>query len=505
MWGDCDCRCNCCPDDPIVELTSWIGQRLDIPTDLTTYRNYGLTRLPKTGTIWALCLKSTGNIPSGTSVTITQGGPGHTVTAPYTFGVATTVSSPAGKPKCFRPIQLGLIIDGEMQHARGSLTARTITLAGRSAQGQTAAGCPTNLDLVMSGSGSIHDLEFCLVSICVCCADSHLAANAWWSNFEGTLNYTPSSHDELHTDYQRCVGGTLVSRRAPCEPRIHVVSRGIRQQISGTEYPAVNIEGLRTIYGANNVSFSVGTLATQDLSRIELIWLGSANTGQSPCGATTGLEIYQDWLDTGNKMLVLDWGTWQDDILSGLGLTTTVEPLAVPDPAMITIPSVNYLIDPATAYCSGRNAPFYGYTADPHYQSPGTYPDPVRVVPQPHVLTGAGGSGTLIDFDFVIGYPAPGFYTFLTYIPVVTPGPSSIILGRAQGHVEMSASIGPINYPAIVLEPWPGNPTSFVLIAPVSTIVPAVGGVHVEWHHLGLSWNGSSAFLENLYTKLGQF
>lgn len=505
---NCNCHCECCPDGPIV-LDTWIGSRAGIPTDLTTFPAWNLNHKDRAGLLWAISCTGTGGMASGTPFCVEQNFEFFSClpTTPMDFGIAKTPAC-SGSPLAIdlMPLAMGTLFEGKIRERNDHQARRILQLRARlgsgacvdfgfpnnhgaviaSSQVNTVDDCPWELDVVDVGN-----LKYSLVVLCVCCTES--LSGTWWGWRENPLTFNPTTHDSLHRDARCCVEGVSELRPAACAPDIVLFDGGIRDS-NTFDSPNLDVDGLRALYGSAASFWGTWPVAAPapgndpyDLTRTKMIWLGAftglqctfpftANTAQQsfPSGS---LDVFKDWLALGEKLLVLDWGRFNDGFLAELGIDCQVEEASNPT----TIPSLNW-----------RKSPY----ALPVFC--GTTP---TIAPQPHILT-TGITDSLVAF---LTAGSGALTESLTYVPVVTPSVNGIVLGRCQGDLQLDSDCESVDYPAIVLEPYPANPTSHVLIAPVTSFYVAPGTNLDPWLHYadGFSRMGNSDFLRNLQTFSG--
>ena len=531
---DCNCHCRCCPEP--LELDRWVGARALSP-DLTSYPGWYAQNPANGGLLWAVCCVGTGDLTSGTPFCLRQGDQivQCTLIAPQTFGVCKAADlSCVPNQACLMPLAMGQVVDGHMDVTETNVFRREVKLGmpGTAPNGPDPCGdtqstvlqlgyaaalgnsCP--MSITTAGGGNVlfgitqANLEYVLMIVCQCCeADSE-----WWGFNEkagaSIPGYQPSSGDLLRSGASRCVGGLMTPQRGPCDSNVGIFDAGPASQCDA-DIPNCDVQRLLGLYssagakpaywGAWTGSFpgvTVGTaFGAYDLGQLDLIWLGSARgtTGPYPfCRSFTAgtLDPLRDWLDTGSKLLVLDAGNWPEAILSELGSGVTHEPIGTS-----TVPTYPSLCahwlpgqqnPPAVGTCDRFN--LNGFIATQSWQSPCVRP---WVEPQPHALT-TGITASLCAIGISNG-------TILTSIPIVTPTPGCEIVGRVKG--ELWPACDAMDYPAIVLIPYSNNPTSHILFCPTATIYVAGlcdGDVTAAKQFSGLSRNGSSLFLQNLWT-----
>lgn len=508
---NCDCKCGCqCPAQPVV-LDTWIGSRSAIETDLTKFaawHSHGLNQIRDAAILWAICCTGTGEMAEGTAFCPEQnyGLLGCSAVAPVSFGIgSSTGCSGSPVPIQLIPLAVGTVYQGKIRERNDYSGQLKRYLQLRQPTGGfcfqngaviahaqvTSTSCPWVINLVDSGN-----LEYSLVAICVCCEQS--IGETWWNWRELTHTYKPTTHDSLHRDARCCVEDVSALRPAACAPDIVLFDGGIRDN-AVIDNPNLDIDGLRAIYGTAASFWGAWPIVAPspgndqyDLSRANMIWLGAfsglqvlTNTDPTYTAQHTfnsgDLDVFKDWLALGNKLLVLDWGRCNDGLLAALGIDCHVEEASNPT----TIPSLNWDQDAVSfpIFCGAIPA----------------------IVPQAHLLT-TGISDSLIAFRT---RTFSGVTISLTFVPVVTPSADAVILGRCQGDLSLDASGGnctAVDYPAVVLEPYPENPSSHVLIAPVTSFYSGIGlnGATWDFYADGLSRLGNAQFLLNLQTYLGQ-
>ncbi len=233
------------------------------------------------------------------------------------------------------------------------------------------AACPSTYELLCTdpSTGSIfaEQLEYALVVICVKECDDPL--DDWWHNYEqltdpfedNTVTFDLRMNDALHLDQEYCHDGEIVSAESRCKPHVgvtSVVSPFGEAPFAGGN-PLIAVANLKSIYGVPRCHFTSRLLFEHDtgasslsvdlatpwvvFDRIEVLWL-SGHGGNSdpldtpPLTLTTNgwsspigfLDKLTDWLDQGERVLVIDGHYLPVDFYAQLGLTTTIGGQQIP-------------------------------------------------------------------------------------------------------------------------------------------------------------------------------
>lgn len=221
------------------------------------------------------------------------------------------------------------------------------------------------------------------------------------------------------------------------------------------------------------------------------------------------LEPLKRWLNQGGRVLVIDGGVFPEKFLSTLGLQSTVELFADYGPYQIVPVGT---ITPNTLNGSLLSQPIWGaelpdWTSSQyhdvsfealHCDPVGTHPFILTVDPSVapsvtlaldyllvpdytfegsniagHPIGHPGATRGLINISQKYSYdtnvfdganiPTGGLRSYTTAIPLVTPGPDAIILGRVRGELPIAPWFNTstntyvtttVDYPAIVVEHW---------------------------------------------------
>ena len=541
--NDCNCHCVCpCPEEAIV-LESWTELSHSINLDLTTYGNFP-SRPNGTAWIWYISLSGSGDIADGTKYCLRQGG--DTFTGGYTINfIAPQVIETRPAHPAFWPIPLALgrvELDGTIVRSSGYGGRRHVWIH---ADGGGFIPCPGgaivgDIGVSIDGGGfgsapvdvatsievvSDYPFEISLCVKCICCDDPN--GDQWWTEYEqtdlqdnGSASYSPRMFDDLRKD--RVVAS--VNRRAACPPA-SVVALGNGELFDNAapyiHVPSVNHSRLRTIYGGDFSYWGpwcveadpiVADFSGYDLSRVKVLWMGSLNTtianeflrmddvnGYAVDSAS--LDPLREWLNLGNRVLVLEGGFFPYAFLAALGLATDIEPIG----AIATTPSLN--------------AEFAGFW--PNYvehDSSGCEACPddgfgrTRIDSTSHPFSNGIASSLMAIRRLVAGSTGVGFCHIdqvRTLAPVVIPGGDAVTIGDARGRIktatgatcDLSEWNSDLNYPAIVCEPWSGNTTSRIVISnPFDIVYSTAAGGTYEYGY-GLSHVGDETLIRNFRDK----
>lgn len=267
------------------------------------------------------------------------------------------------------------------------------------------------------------------------------------------------------------------------------------------------------ISGRNGSNQLLTRFGEYDLSRASVLFLGGLNasfdnynanqfsweTSDFAAGQLDGLIA---WLDQGNKLLVLDGGHFPESLLTALGLATVVHPEGEPIGTDTLISDTS--IGPATP-------PDFEHA---HVSTGGfTHPFIEGVVDifRPSHEGSLGGTSGAMDGRI-----------YTSSIRCLTPGGGAIVIGQLIGEFVAGVTgipytIEPYNYPAVSVEPWPGAPTSRIVISYVNDAIagcdlgnrtsPPVGIADCPAAIMGqgLSHRADATFLRNLWDKRNEF
>lgn len=545
----CDCHCVCpCPEDAIV-LESWTEQTHTINLDLNSYANFP-SRPSGTAWIWYIALSGTGDIADGTKYCLRQGG--DTFTGGYTINIIapqaieTRPAHPAFWPI---PVAVGRVeLDGTIIRSSGYGGRRHVWVH---ADGGGFIPCPGgaivgDLGIAIDGVGgfgtvpidvatsieviSDFPFEFSLCVKCICCDDPD--GEQWWSEYEqtdlgdnGPASYRPRMSDDLRQD--RFVAS--VSRRAACPPAsVVALGNGELQDnaVPVIHVPSTNHARLRSIYGGDfsywgpwcsHTSPFVADFSGYDLERVKVLWLGSSNTFitiddwnvyrdryASGTFNSASLDPLRDWLDLGDRVLVIEGGWFPLSFLSALGLATTFEPLLV---VPTTTPSLNVVYGGYQPLWVDLDSPGCSGCVDDGFGQP-------RIESTNHPFSEGLGTNLVEIVPLNLGSTSVGFChtnQALTLVLVLAPGGGAVTVGTARGRMwnplvapsncDLTAINQDLNYPAIVAEPWSGNATSRIVISDVCNLrySTAAGGFY-EYGY-GLSHMALSSLIVNFRDK----
>lgn len=524
----CDCHCECF-EGPFI-LDSWIGSRSNIPLDLTQYDNWPQVQTDANRQLlWAIRIAGTGDLADGTTLCVYD----------VNGAIRSAIAPDLGNLQSLMPMLAGTVVANRIRNNfvitkhRFALSTAGGCFAGWNYDGQFAvatfgddsATCPTSINVATS-----MPIRFNLELWCFTCNMTpaefpnlwdRIQTNNELSNYPNnnvTFLDISSPHSAVHLDDFCCDESDVDSPNSNCEPDVVAMTceRLVGTVVNGYRSHILDIDRLQNFYGnvfsfwrsnwyntADELSIwlygdGLGNLTTgfhrYRLDRAKVLWLGSMRTVNDPDPfpsyahtfpfASGSLDQLKEWLDSGDKLLVADGGVWPEQFFGTLGLDCSIETIGGPT---FTRPSLNW-----------DQHPFYdGPPTDSFFPKQSLpVPSQVRIEAQSHPLTdGVTGSLAVINYTITGGYR---YYT--TVAPVVTPSTDGIVIGRVRGHIEDVD----VDYPAMVLEPWPGNPTSHVLVHSIGS--PAASPYpHPIQYNVGLSWIGSQKFIQNLWDKLDDF
>lgn len=514
-------NCGCCDCFDDVILDTWIGSRT-LNLDLTTYPGWTqqLENDPR-ALIWAVVVKSTGDVPDGTFLRMQQGEdrgreganyrPSYSLgslVAPVDFERVRNESEWDGTGFKWLPLQIGTIHNGFIQRAWGdhlqwvdgadpafaetfgghrrSLRATSYetenydvtippTNGGEARFFVRDLQCPMEFELQCRSVGNpfntlVEQLEYALVVICVTECDDPL--DDWWHSFEqftdpfgnDITTFDARMNDALHIDQEYCRDGVMVAVEAHCQPHVMLTSFVDRtsqfNMVNGVLMfgdPLIRVARLKTIYGVPRCHF----LTPLQYTKNDLL-------------QTQAIEFQSDWADL-TRVEVLWLSGFGENSDSVLGPPNTANNFAI---------TLGFLSE-LTAWLNQGNRvlvidghylpftllPYLGLTTTVGVERTATY---VNAVPHPFTtgVTGSLLSGTNI-------------------VRQLTLGAGGTMIGEGVA--------GATTFPAIVCESWPGNTTSRVIIYMSATDLPS--SLRFTPRASKLSEVGPTTFLQNFDTQ----
>lgn len=516
---DCSCHCECCHgiQTPIV-LASWTTATTGITPDLTSFPAWN-DSYDKAGNalFWEFVLTGLGSYPAGTNV-FTIGGTliGALGASPITVSGAVLFHGNVRTfASAYGPVNLRLKSSGGT--FLGDIQATFVSPGGISGQcheGQINPSGP---------SGFVPEVSLQLR--CVCCSVGYAGATLYSRQW-----------DHMHADYVSCVADITERTDAPCEAE--VVGLTLSHAGGGTE--SLDVARLRSVFGDDfswwqswAVSVTggggVGSVSWNSLfgsefgiQRAKMVvlggftrtgfyhsWTGPSTPGFPSCSIIEdargdvingSFDDLRDWLDLGDKVLILD-GNINQQLITELGIASTWEgmgPIATHNFECsagegdfiyppTTTPSLWGPYPPAATPgpCAGLSFPYW-----PTVGHPG-----LAIVADSHLSTVGVTNLVTIPEDDIGG--VCGNKTTVMKASVLTPLGTAVVLGRVVGEIydycpASTAGCVPVtavNYPCVVMEDWSGNSTSKIIVTSVDYF----------------STYASSIFLQRLYQFRGQF